>query len=218
MEFFFFSFCGARLEVYGRSDVRGSKRISNPGCYATSTQMLLAPLIDHLKPGVVPTVFGLSGYSGAGTIATTDPDGRPMSAPKVTPESLKGGVKPYSLTEHIHEREAGFHLSRLLRPDANVVKVAFVPAVTPWFSGILSTASVPLAGRMSARDVVRLFEERYDGERLVRILKGVPVLGDVEGRHGWVVGGFQVHSDGDRVVVVVCRCFFLSLVWMMDTS
>jgi len=206
------------LEVYGRSEIRGSKRISNPGCYATSTQMLLAPLVDHLKPGVVPTVFGLSGYSGAGTVATTDPDGRPTSAPKVTPESLKRSVRSYALTDHIHEREAGFHLSRLLSPDANGIKVAFVPAVTPWFSGILSTASVPLAGRMSAREVARLFEERYGGERLVRILKGVPVLGDVEGRHGWVVGGFQVHSEGDRVVVVVRRSFFFLLFWVIDTS
>ena len=95
--FFCFFFClvlRRRSEVYGRSEIRSSKRISNPGCYATSTQMLLAPLVDYLKPGVVPTVFGLSGYSGAGTIGTTDPDGRPMSAPKVTPESLKGGVRP----------------------------------------------------------------------------------------------------------------------------
>ena len=91
-----------------------------------------------------------------------------------------------------------------------------MPAVTPWFSGILSTVSVPLAGRMSAKEVVRLFEERYEGERLVRMLKGVPVLGDVEGRHGWVVGGFQVDSEGDRVVVVVRCCPCLFFFWVID--
>lgn len=165
--------------------------------------MLIAPLINHIRAGGLPTVFGLSGYSGAGTVPATDPDGRPTSAPKVTPESLHGGVKPYSLTDHIHEREAGFHLSQLLSNPAAPLKIAFVPAVAPWFSGILSTASIPLSGRLTAREVAALYEEKYQGDKLVRIIKGVPQLQDIENRHTWTVGGFQVHSDGDRVVVVV---------------
>ncbi|KAJ7821378.1 hypothetical protein B0H14DRAFT_3875937 [Mycena olivaceomarginata] len=57
-----------------------------PGCYATSAQMLIAPLVGHIA---LPTVFGLSG------------------APKVSPESLGSGVRPYALTGPIHEREGG---------------------------------------------------------------------------------------------------------------
>lgn len=194
--------------MYGRSQIRTAKRIANPGCYATSTQMLLAPLVGLLNPNAIPTVFGLSGYSGAGTVATTDSDGTPISLPKVTPEALGGGVKPYSLTDHIHEREAGFHLTELLSASSasgtglEKVKVAFVPAVTSWFSGIISTASVPLSKKVTAKEVVELFEERYEKEKLVSIKKDVPMLADVEGRHGWTVGGFQVHSEGERAVVV----------------
>jgi len=129
-------------------------------------------------------------------------DGRPMSAPKVSPESLAGGIKPYSLTDHIHEREAGHHLSRLLGNEGSV-KVAFIPSVAPWFSGIIAVASVPLKGRLTAREVVALFEERYAGERLVQTGKAAPQVGDVQGKHTWAVGGFQVHSEGERVVVVV---------------
>lgn len=166
--------------------------------------MLIAPLINHLSPGALPTVFGLSGYSGAGTVPTTDPDGRPGSAPKVTPESLGGGVRPYSLTDHIHEREAGFHLSQLLSNAAGPLKIAFVPAVTPWFSGIISTVSIPLNGKLRASEVAALFEEKYKDDKLVRIIKEVPQLQDIENKHTVTIGGFQVHSDGDRVVVVVC--------------
>ncbi|KAF8995995.1 hypothetical protein BDQ17DRAFT_1401192 [Cyathus striatus] len=164
-----------------------------PGCYATSMQMLIAPLVEHIRPDVAPTVFGLSGYSGAGTIMTTSPDGKPYTHPK-------WGVKPYSLTDHIHEREAGYHLSTL--SPSSPLKVAFVPAVAPWFSGIISTASIPLKGKLTAREVFDLFEGKYAGEKLVRIQKGVPALTDIEGKHTWSVGGFQVHSAGDRVVVV----------------
>lgn len=192
-----------QLELYGREGIRASKRISNPGCYATSAQMLIAPLIDHIKPGSLPTVFGLSGYSGAGTVPTSDPDGRPTSAPKVTPESLGGGVKPYSLTDHIHEREAAHHLSQLLTNSAEPLKIAFVPAVAPWFSGIISTISIPLKGKLRASEIVALFEEKYRGDKLVKIMKEVPQLHDIANRHSWTVGGFQVHSDGERVVIVV---------------
>ena len=129
--------------------------------------------------------------------------GKLVTKPKVSPKSLNGGVKPYSLTGHIHEREAGYHLSSL-REDGEEVKVAFVPSVATWFSGILSTVSIPLKRKMTAKEVVELFEERYKGEMLVKIQKDVVQLGDVEGRHGWTVGGFQMSVEGDRVVIVVC--------------
>lgn len=119
---------------------------------------------------------------------------------KVTAESLAGGIRPYALTDHIHEREAGNHLSTLL--SSGTVKVAFTPSVAPWFSGIVSTLSMPLAKRVTAHDVRAAYEEKYAGEKLVTILKEVPTLPQIEGRHGWTVGGFQVHSSGERAVVV----------------
>ena len=122
-------------------------------------------------------------------------------------------MRAYSLTDHIHEREAGHHLSRLLADQGTTtnpgVKIAFIPAVTSWFSGILSTLSIPLDRKLTAADVVAAYEEMYKGERLVRIQREVPCLRDVEGKQGWVVGGFQVHSEGDRAVVIVR--FFCSL-------
>ena len=196
------------LELYGRTSIRSSKRISNPGCYATSSQLLIAPLVNHVKPETSPTVFGISGYSGAGTIISKDASGKVISLPKVSGESLEGGIKPYALTGHIHEREAGYHLSRLLTGgSAAAIKVAFIPSVAPWFSGIISTVSIPLSDKLTAKDVIRKFEERYVGEKLVKISKEVPGLKDVKGNHGWVVGGFQMSVEGDRVVIVVCSFF-----------
>lgn len=191
-------------ELYNRDVIRGSKRISNPGCYATSTQLLVAPLLKYVRHGAWPTVFGVSGYSGAGTV-TGPPaeDGRPTTAPKVTSDSLAGGIRPYALTDHIHEREASRHLSTLLTDPTSPFKVAFTPNVAPWFSGIISVLSLPLNERVTARQVRELYENKYAGERLVTIKKDVPTLPDIAQKHGWTVGGFQVHSDGDRAVIVV---------------
>ncbi|CAE6422667.1 unnamed protein product [Rhizoctonia solani] len=184
-------------ELYNRESLKTAKRISNPGCYATSTQLLLAPLLPHLAPGTVPTVFGISGYSGAGTQSGQKDPAAPI--PKVSSESLKGGIRPYALTDHIHEREAGHHLSTV-----SPVTVAFTPSVAPWFSGILSIASVPLAKPLRASEVRELYQQKYGSEKLLRIkepTEGVVELADVEHGQGWVVGGIQVGSSGSRVVV-----------------
>ena len=89
-----------------------------------------------------------------------------------------------------------------------------MPTVAPWFSGIQSVLSIPLNGKLTAKNVRDLYEEKYEGEKLIKILKGVPDLNDYENKHGWVVGGFQVHSEGDRAVVVVstsCSQFLINL-------
>ena len=46
-------------ELVKRSKIAQSTRISNPGCYATGSQLSIAPLVPYL--GGVPTVFGVSG-------------------------------------------------------------------------------------------------------------------------------------------------------------
>ncbi|KAF8712519.1 Acetylglutamate kinase, partial [Rhizoctonia solani] len=184
-------------ELYNRESLKGAKRVSNPGCYATSTQLLLAPLLPYLALGTVPTVFGISGFSGAGTKSGQKDPAIPI--PKVPGESLNGGIRPYALTDHIHEREAGHHLSTI-----SPMTVAFTPSVAPWFRGILSIASVPLAKPLRASEIWDLYKHRYGHEKLVRIkdpTEGVVELGDVENNHGWVIGGVQVGSSGSRVVV-----------------
>jgi N-acetyl-gamma-glutamyl-phosphate reductase / acetylglutamate kinase len=167
-----------------------------------------------------PTVFGVSGYSGAGTISSTSPDGEPVTLPKVDPATLEGGLRAYTLTDHIHEREAGVHLSTLLPQVQPVpgkvtrkkeVKIAFTPHVAAFFSAILSTLSFPLTPspdlkpKLSARDITDIYHEYYRGERLIRIKDDGKVvqLSDVQNKQGAVIGGLQVQSEGRRVVVTV---------------
>lgn len=73
-----------RSELYDRSATRSATRVSNPGCYATNTQLLLAPLLPYLDEKNLPTVFGVSGFSGAGTkTGVNDEHGRPTTVPKI---------------------------------------------------------------------------------------------------------------------------------------
>lgn len=190
------------IEIYGRKVVRGSKLISNPGCYATNSQALIAPLLPVLDMAAGATVFGVSGYSGAGTKAAQLPTGERKTVPKITPDDLAGGIRAYALTDHIHEREASYHLSRLSPTSEDKVKVAFIPHVAPWFQGILSTLSAPLKEKVSSKQIKQLYQQFYANEQLVKVQDTVPEIKDITLQHGIRIGGFQVHSDGQRVVVV----------------
>ncbi|KAJ5203773.1 uncharacterized protein N7498_004652 [Penicillium cinerascens] len=167
-------------ELVDRSKIARATRIANPGCYATAAQLGIAPLVPFL--GGQPTVFGVSGYSGAGT----------KPSPKNDVNFLTNNIIPYSLTDHIHEREISAQLG---------TSIAFIPHVAVWFQGIHHTISIPLAKEMTSRDIRNLYQDRYAGEKLVKVTGEAPLVKDIAGRHGVEIGGFAVHSSGKRVVV-----------------
>lgn len=167
-------------ELVQRQKIHDAVDIANPGCYATGAQLGLAPLVEHL--GGVPAVFGVSGYSGAGT----------KPSPKNDVELLTNNLIPYSLTDHIHEREISSQLGR---------DVAFTPHVAVWFQGIHHTINIPLNKTMTSRDIRQLYQERYAGEKLVKVVGEAPTVKAISGKHGVEIGGFAVHSSGKRVVV-----------------
>jgi N-acetyl-gamma-glutamyl-phosphate reductase / acetylglutamate kinase len=110
-------------ETVDRRKLADAKRIANPGCYATAAQLGIAPLLKFI--GGQPTVFGVSGYSGAGT----------KPSPKNDVKNLENNLIPYSLVDHVHEKE----ISRQLGTE-----VAFIPHVAVWFQGI-HVCSPPLS-------------------------------------------------------------------------
>ncbi|KAL2871478.1 bifunctional acetylglutamate kinase/N-acetyl-gamma-glutamyl-phosphate reductase [Aspergillus lucknowensis] len=167
-------------ELISRSKIAQATRISNPGCYATAAQVAIAPIVPYL--GGQPTVFGVSGYSGAGT----------KPSPKNDVQNLTNNIIPYSLTDHIHEREISAQLG---------TPIAFIPHVAVWFQGISLTINIPLKEAISSRDIRNIYQDRYAGEKLVKIIGEPPLVKAIAGRHGVEVGGFAVHSGGDRVVV-----------------
>ncbi|EPS36867.1 hypothetical protein H072_9500 [Dactylellina haptotyla CBS 200.50] len=167
-------------ELIKRETIAQATRISNPGCYATAAQLAIAPMIDNIDGP--PTVFGVSGYSGAGT----------KPSPKNDVNNLKDNLVAYSLTDHIHERE----ISRQLGVD-----VGFMPHVAVWFQGIHHTVNIPLKKQMTSREIRNLFQDRYAGEKLVKVVGEAPSVKKISGKHGVEIGAFAVHSSGKRVVV-----------------
>ena len=172
------------LPELNRAKIKGATHIANPGCYATALQLALAPLIDDLAG--IPAVFGVSGYSGAGT----------KPGPRNDVERLKDNLMPYALAGHKHERESSHHLGTPVR---------FMPHVHPAFRGLMVTAHVPLTAPLSKEDVMKKFEQKYAGEPLIALRNEPPELKDGTNRKGVLLGGFDVSEDGKSVAIVAAE-------------
>ncbi len=164
-----------------REKIGGARRIANPGCYATVMQLALAPLVTMFDG--TPAVFGVSGYSGAGT----------TPGPRNDPVRLADNLMPYKLVGHNHEREATRHLGHQVR---------FFPHVNQAFRGLLVTAHIPVKDPVSSDEVGALFAAAYTCEPLIDIQEEPPELRDGTGLTGVILGGFAVSDEGRNVVVV----------------
>jgi N-acetyl-gamma-glutamyl-phosphate reductase/acetylglutamate kinase len=125
----------------------------------------------------------VSGYSGAGT----------KPSPKNDVELLKDNLIPYSLIGHIHGHEISHHLG--------LPSVTFIPHVASWFRGIHLTISIPLNKTMTSREIRHHYQERYAGEKLVKVVGEAPLVKSISSLHHCEIGGFSVDSSGKRVVV-----------------
>ena len=172
--------------VYGqperlRDRIRGAKRISNPGCYATAMQLALVPLVPWLSGPA--HVFGVSGYSGAGT----------KPSPKNDPAVLQDNLLPYALVEHVHEREVARQLSHPL---------FFMPHVAPFFRGITVTVSMAFGEKREREAIMARYREAYAAEPLVTLSDEAPLVRDIRDKHHVAIGGVEVSADGKHAVVV----------------
>lgn len=156
------------------------KRISNPGCYATAMQLSLAPLIAFLDGAA--HCFGVSGYSGAGT----------SPSDKNNPELLENNLIPYQLSEHLHEKEVSHHLN---------TDVKFTPHVASFFRGISMTTHIKLQQPMSRDEVIEQYQQFYQQHPLIEVREAIPLVKEIQGKVGVIIGGFKLDQSGKHLVV-----------------
>jgi N-acetyl-gamma-glutamyl-phosphate reductase len=185
-----------RKSVYGlpelNSDrIANAQLIANPGCYATSVILALAPL---LQAEVVDRSRGIisdskSGVSGAGKEPTA----------KTHFVSVADNLSAYSVFNHRHMGEMVEQLG--LGPQ----ELIFTPHLLPIPRGILSTIYVHLDRPMQPSEVESCFRTFYSGGRWVRIFQ-TPKLPQVQfSLHtNYCDLGFCLAEDGRRLVLVSC--------------
>jgi N-acetyl-gamma-glutamyl-phosphate reductase len=182
--------------VYGLPELNGDRvanaeLVANPGCYATSVILALAPL---LKGGAVDRGRGIisdskSGVSGAGKEPTA----------KTHFVSVADNLSAYSIFSHRHVGEMVEQLG------LNAQELTFTPHLLPIPRGILSTIYVHLDREMTTADVESCFRSFYSGKHWVRVFP-TPKLPQVQfSLHtNYCDLGFCLAEDGRRLVLISC--------------
>ena len=144
-----------------RDRIRGSKRISNPGCHASAFILLLRPLVDAgLVPASLPvSATSITGYSGGGK--------KMIEQYEAGGDARLDSPRPYGLTL------AHKHVPEMMAHTGLVAKPVFMPIVGRFYKGL--TVSVPLhlsqlGSACTAQDLQGVFEKRYAGERFIRVM------------------------------------------------
>jgi N-acetyl-gamma-glutamyl-phosphate reductase len=182
--------------VYGcpelhRDAIRKARLVANPGCYATSIILGLAPL---LHAGLVDLEYGIicdakSGVSGAGKAATA----------KTHFMYAADNLSAYAVFGHRHTGE----LLEQLHLEAS--QIQFTPHLLPIPRGILSTIYLRFKQAMASADVNAIIGKFFQNSPMVR-LHSTPHLPQIQHvvRTNFCDLGFELGPDGKRLVMVSC--------------
>jgi N-acetyl-gamma-glutamyl-phosphate reductase len=146
--------------VYGlpeinRDAIRKARVVGNPGCYATTVQLGLLPLVESETVDLGHLIADAkSGVSGAGRKAELN----------LTFSEASDNFAAYNVAGHRHVAEIRESLERVAgRP----IGLTFVPHLTPIIRGIHAT----LYARITREaDFQALFEKRFAAEPFVDVL------------------------------------------------
>ena len=179
------------LTEFARDAVKSARLIANPGCYPTSAQLPLIPLIEV---GVVETddiiIDAKSGVTGAG---------REAKEANLFAE-VSEGIHAYGVANHRHAPEIEQGLSQAAGRD---VVVNFTAHLMPMSRGILSSIYVKLANGASADDLRAVLTKRYAAEPFVRVLAAgqSPATRHVRGTNNCLIGIFADRVKGRAIVL-----------------
>lgn len=184
--------------VYGlteieRAAVKTARLVANPGCYPTSAQLPLIPLIEAKQIDLDDIIIDAkSGMTGAGRAAKEE----------MLFSEVSEGIHAYGVAKHRHAPEIEQGLSKAAgRP----VIVNFTAHLMPMNRGILSTIYVRLINGATAGDLRTTLAKRYEGEPFVRIVpEGVsPATRHVRGSNHVLIGVFADRVPGRAILLCV---------------
>jgi len=162
--------------VYGlpelfREEIRSSRAVASPGCFATAAILALAPLwrAGLVSEGCPVSVFAITGSSGSG------------AAPSPTTHHPRRAAAffAYGIDGHRHLPEIEESLSAIGPPAAG--RIVLQTHSAPLVRGIFVTAAVPLSAPLDRAALRALYERAYAGEFFVRLVEGSPDVAAVKG-------------------------------------
>ena len=151
------------LSAQHRGNIAVSKRVANPGCYASGFISLVYPLV---QAGVLPedyplTSHAVSGYSGGGKKMIAAIEGADKTFEMASP-------RQYALSQ------AHKHLPEMQKVCGLKYKPMFNPIVDDYYAGMV--VSVPLVTRAlnkryTPADIHEILSAHYEGQHFVKVME-----------------------------------------------
>ncbi len=156
--------------VYGLSElfpqeIAAATRVANPGCFATTQILALAPFVRAGLAGTRVVTSGATGSSGSGA--------EPVSGTH-HPERAES-YRAYKPLTHQHVGEIRQTLAAVGRSP----ELYFVPHSAPMTRGIYLTAYLFPERPVTQAEAREVLVEAYRGRPFVRVLSAPPALGAV---------------------------------------
>jgi len=183
--------------IYGLPELNadkipGARIVANPGCYATTVILALAPLLkaELADRGKGIIADSKSGVSGAGK----EPTSRTHFV------SVADNLSAYGVFTHRHLGEIAEQL------QISTSEITFTPHLLPIPRGILSTIYVHLKQPMQAAQIESTYHDFYKGKKFVRVFQ-TPRLPEIQFslNTNYCDLGFCLAPDGQRLVIVSCE-------------
>ncbi len=179
------------LTEWARPEVSSARLVANPGCYTTTCQLPLIPLLKaRLIQSTDIVIDAASGISGAG---------RAVKEHLLLSEH-DGNFSAYGIGNHRHGPEIDQVLSNAA---GSSIIVSFTPHLLPFPRGILATSYAKLADGKSVNDVRGALDQAYADEFFVHILQEgkSPELKNVRGTNFCQIGVFEDRVPGKVILV-----------------
>ena len=184
--------------VYGltehyRAAIRAAWLVANPGCYTTTAELPLIPLLrDRLIRSEGIIIDAKSGVSGAG---------REARLGSLFTEVAEG-VHAYGVASHRHTPE----IEQCLADFAGQpIRVTFTPHLMPMSRGILATIYVRLAAGAKPDALHEALARAYADEPFVHVLPlaTLPATRHVRGTNLCLIGVHPSRIPGEAILVSV---------------
>tara|TARA_B100001123_G_scaffold397964_1_gene481626 strand:+ start:1563 stop:2588 length:1026 start_codon:yes stop_codon:yes gene_type:complete len=147
------------ITEFSRDKLNKHKIISCPGCYPTSIQIPLIPLIKKKMIDAKNIIIdSKSGYSGAGKNLKN----------KFKFTNIFDSVSAYGVGSHRHMAEIDQEFSKISKRK---IKVSFTPHLIPMFRGILSTIYLETIGNNNASKIYNFLKNYHKKNFFVKVSK-----------------------------------------------
>ena len=140
-----------------REAIKNQNKVANPGCYATSISLGIAPAISLIDSSDI-VVVAASGTTGVGRSVKINLIG----------SEVMGSLSSYKFGGvHQHTPEIEQALSAVANKEA---KISFTPILAPMPRGILATITAKLTSAITTEQAHQLYSKHYANEFFVDLL------------------------------------------------